>query len=249
MGDDMGYREDLSGKRFNMLVVIKFDHYSKKGTHTRAHWLCQCDCGNTNVVASDNLKSGGVKSCGCARHKQPKSFIDLSGLKFNRLLVINEAFVRNQAHYWNCKCDCGTEKIINGSKLKNGRTKSCGCLQFENRHRGYSEATFNAIYSQYKSNARKRNLDFELDKNYFKKITQQNCFYCGAEPNCIRKSTSGNGDYIYNGIDRLDSLRGYVIDNVVPCCPRCNEGKMDIPLNEFLDWIKRIYEYKFINNN
>ena len=32
---------------------------------------------------------------------------------------------------WVCKCDCGNEAIIGGNKLKNGHTKSCGCLVSE----------------------------------------------------------------------------------------------------------------------
>jgi hypothetical protein len=50
-----------------------------------------------------------------------------------------------------------------------------------------------------------------------------------------------NGDYVYNGIDRLDSSRGYEMGNVVPCCKQCNWAKNDIPYDEFLDWIKRVH--------
>ncbi len=59
-------------------------------------------------------------------------FIDLTGKKFGRLVVLKK--VDNDkwgAHQWLCKCDCGEEKIIRGSSLKSGHTKSCGCLQQE----------------------------------------------------------------------------------------------------------------------
>lgn len=63
---------------------------------------------------------------------------DLAGMKFNRLTVIcyNEEASRNKkGAYWNCKCECGNTCIVEGSKLKNGGTKSCGCLQKENSKR------------------------------------------------------------------------------------------------------------------
>jgi len=53
--------------------------------------------------------------------------IDLSKQKFGRLIVIE----RVENYKWLCKCDCGIEKIIRGSSLKSGDTKSCGCLAKE----------------------------------------------------------------------------------------------------------------------
>ena len=58
--------------------------------------------------------------------------LDLTGQRFGRLLVIEE-FEPNIIHkhsirYWKCKCDCGNEKIIRQDALRQGSTKSCGCL-------------------------------------------------------------------------------------------------------------------------
>lgn len=44
------------------------------------------------------------------------------------------------------------------------------------------------------------------------------------------------------GVDRVDSSKGYTIDNVVPCCDICNRMKLDKDITEFFDTIKRIYE-------
>jgi hypothetical protein len=56
---------------------------------------------------------------------------DLTGQKFGRLEVKEFAFKQNQYPIWNCLCDCGKTKEVRGSSLKNGNTKSCGCLQKE----------------------------------------------------------------------------------------------------------------------
>lgn len=59
-------------------------------------------------------------------------FIDLTGERFGRLVVIEQ--VENDKHgnrRWLCKCNCGREKIIRGSHLRQGYTQSCGCLSKE----------------------------------------------------------------------------------------------------------------------
>ena len=57
---------------------------------------------------------------------------DYSGEKFGRLTVIKrvENNKYNQVR-WLCKCDCGNEKIVLANNLRNGETKSCGCLKKE----------------------------------------------------------------------------------------------------------------------
>lgn len=60
-------------------------------------------------------------------------FIDLTGQVFGRLTVISRAENKGGRIYWNCKCECGNEKRISRNDLKRGSTKSCGCLNDENR--------------------------------------------------------------------------------------------------------------------
>lgn len=56
--------------------------------------------------------------------------IDMTNKRFGRLVVIKpDKKNRHGDLYWLCKCDCGNIKSINGTKLRNGWTRSCGCLQ------------------------------------------------------------------------------------------------------------------------
>lgn len=58
--------------------------------------------------------------------------IDLTGKKFGRLNVISRAKNNKDGRtMWLCVCDCGNERIISGKSLRNGHTKSCGCLNKE----------------------------------------------------------------------------------------------------------------------
>ena len=54
--------------------------------------------------------------------------LNLVGLKTGKLSVLAFSHIQNRHSKWLCRCDCGNEKIIFGSHLKNGTTKSCGCL-------------------------------------------------------------------------------------------------------------------------
>lgn len=59
--------------------------------------------------------------------------IDLTGKIFGRLLVLAQDFNcdRSKVTKWICRCDCGNVKSVNGSSLRRGLTKSCGCQNSE----------------------------------------------------------------------------------------------------------------------
>ncbi|RLB06914.1 MAG: hypothetical protein DRG27_06945 [Deltaproteobacteria bacterium] len=64
-----------------------------------------------------------------------------AGDKYNKLTAIRFDHKKENRQYWLFKCDCGNEKVIYVNHIKNGHTKSCGCLQRE-RH-----TTHNRCYS------------------------------------------------------------------------------------------------------
>ncbi len=59
-----------------------------------------------------------------------KPRIDLTGMRFGRMLVLRWYGVQGIHSTWWCRCDCGAEKAVTGTNLK-GKTKSCGCLHAE----------------------------------------------------------------------------------------------------------------------
>ena len=65
-------REDLTGKTFGRLTVIKQtdDYISPNGTHY-ARWLCKCSCEENNIikVLTQSLKSKNTQSCGCLQRE------------------------------------------------------------------------------------------------------------------------------------------------------------------------------------
>jgi len=75
-------------------------------------------------------------------------FIDITGQKFGRLTVLKKTIERkNGGVIWLCKCECGSELNTRADSLKEGRTKSCGCLQREKvtKH-GLSKTNFYQVF-------------------------------------------------------------------------------------------------------
>lgn len=59
--------------------------------------------------------------------------IDLTGKKFGRLTVLerDNSIDTKKGAFWICKCSCGNKKSISSRALREGVTKSCGCLNKE----------------------------------------------------------------------------------------------------------------------
>lgn len=76
--------------------------------------------------------------------------IDLTGQRFGRLVVIGSAGRRYKHPLWELKCDCGNTHYCVTASLRSGRTKSCGCLNREqksqNRTHGDSKSKLYHIY-------------------------------------------------------------------------------------------------------
>lgn len=129
----MGKLNDLTGKDFGLLHVVKRVEDRKKG---RPMWLCECKCGNTAVISSISLtKPDGTKSCGCLRHKTSPRIIDLTGQTFGKLTVLRrDQTSKHGAARWVCQCECGNLVTVVSDSLRSGHTKSCGCSLYQLKH-------------------------------------------------------------------------------------------------------------------
>lgn len=59
------------------------------------------------------------------------NFVDLTGMRFGRLVVVSRAENKGQMTRWNCKCDCGNTTTVYSNNLRRGYTQSCGCYRHE----------------------------------------------------------------------------------------------------------------------
>jgi CDGSH-type Zn-finger protein len=234
---------DLTGQRFGKLVVMSRAKTPKHIKGNRNYWLCKCDCGNEKVISLTNLRAKNhSRSCGCLRHKTAANFQDLTGQRFGRLVVLERSESKmtkaGLRTYWLCRCDCGNEKIAPASTLKKGTCTSCGCYKPNALPR--DESARNRVIETYKNGAIRKKIPFELTREEFFKLTDDNCAYCGQEPYLVSKSHSESDDYIHNGVDRVDNSKGYTKKNCVPCCTPCNFAKRTMGVDKFYEWVDRV---------
>lgn len=236
------HRIDLTTQKFGMLTVIALS--DKRDCRNTRKWECRCECGNICYLPTSNLKQ--QLSCGCLG----RPFIDITGQRFGRLLVLERSHIKcSQGKKWRCLCNCGSITHVVGTKLRAGSTQSCGCLLKERRflprapYKTRSPAALAAakmLIRNYKSGAKRRNLDWTLSNEDFISLTQQNCAYCDKPPS-QKLASSQNGAIVYTGVDRADNTKGYTPDNVLPCCRQCNFAKGPLSVKEFVEWIKKVY--------
>lgn len=171
------------------------------------------------------------------------------GTKFGRWTVL-ENDLRKKYKSLNpraCRvcCDCEKQTIatIPYSALRSGHSSSCGCV----KGRRSIETIWLDLYRQ----LRRRGWEIELTFIEFKAISQLPCAYCNKAPSNIhrvkykvdgknKRNDDPKWNILYSGMDRVDSTRGYIYGNVVPCCGECNQMKSALPLDKFFELIERI---------
>lgn len=70
-------RTDLTGRRFNRLLVVSFERIGKDRA---AYWRCKCDCGTQKVVCAASLIRGCTTSCGCLNREVNSKRSKIHGL-------------------------------------------------------------------------------------------------------------------------------------------------------------------------
>lgn len=221
---------NLVGHRFGKLVVTEKGGKARDG---HLMWKCKCDCGKDTEKMGRNLKIGITKSCGCL--VSPNDRVETEDQKqavlkdYNDGLLVSDIAKKNNLGYVSV---CNWLKKTQRESLNKRRIKPNGGSA---RH---------SILRNYIKSARDRELEFRLSEEEFYKITSMNCHYCGRVPSGIYESANKTGVFTYNGIDRRDNTKGYTLENSVPCCKICNRAKLDLPLQEFQEWVKDVSSFQ-----
>lgn len=106
------------------------------------------------------------------------------------------------------------------------KSKCKDCLATARRNK---ERTVRGAFSNYKTDAKKRDLIFDLSLDEFEILLNGSCKYCGKDKAW--------------GVDRVDSSTGYFTDNCVSCCRMCNQVKMHHPVSEMYAHIEKMLNH------
>jgi hypothetical protein len=174
------------------------------------------------------------------------ALINLEGKKFGKLTVIKRAGSkkfpsRTSFALWLCSCECGKTKTILSQSLVYGKTKSCGCLHKEKVAKVGTAAR--NVYRQYACRARQKNLAFAISFEQFLELMVSPCTYCGRVGMSTMHSKAGEV-FNYNGVDRVDNLKGYIEGNTESCCHDCNMMKRNSSQANFLLNCKLIVSHR-----
>lgn len=127
------------GMKFGHWQVIKFDHSNE---HRIKYFLCKCEvCGNIRPVRGTALINETSTACSKSCSES------LLGLTFGKWTVLKKDVSKPRNYI--CKCECGTIKSVFGGSLKQGSSKSCGCLKKELTKKRFQENANSHIGEKY----------------------------------------------------------------------------------------------------
>lgn len=219
---------DLTGAVYGKLTVLTREGKDKWGS---ACWLCQCECGNKHIATTRNLRTRDTTSCGC----KGKVKIDV-GQKYGFLTIIEKMpQQRHQAIRYLCECVCGTKFSTTKSNITAHHTRSCGCKQHKV---GSDHAAWKGVdtmpgryWGNVQRGAASRGLKVEVTKEEAYEIFTGYCELTG-DPISFADGTAS--------LDRIDSTRGYVADNVQWVHRLINTMKWSYPQDLFIEMCRKV---------
>lgn len=235
-------------ENFKVLKELK-DPDRKSKEEIRAVWECQCIlCNKIVKINSKQLRLKQFKrKCDCEIISEKRK--NYLGTKLGHSVITK--LLRSDDDYvvwWLAECpNCNYTKEVCSDEisrwLRNNIKIECVCVAKE-----IVDPKYALLQSQ--KSAFKKYKDGDLTLEQFVELASKNCYYCGVEPqNCSNfysykeedantlteyyKESKKHADFKYNGLDRVDNSRGHYLDNVVPCCIRCNWAKGNKTVEQF----------------
>lgn len=224
--------------KINSLTVK--DKYIK---NNRTHYLCICECGKEIEVRSGRLNS--KKSCGC---KNEIKYQDITNQRFGYLVAIKKVERKHNKTIWLCHCDCGKNVEKSLSSLKTCKdTISCGCQRHikgntNKLYKGCGNLTGHR-WSSIRKSAKNRKLEFTITIQYAWDLLVKQDFKCaisGLDIILYDHWKRGNNTA---SLDRIDSNKGYVEENVQWVHKHINKIKQDFDEEYFKYLCSKIYQH------
>lgn len=103
------------------LTIIGFD---LRREDWQNHLIALCNCGQLFKLSLVDFESDKENPCKCGGK-------EIEYKKYNSWTVIGIGEYKGSNKYYPCKCECGTERWVAASSLKQNKSRSCGCKSEE----------------------------------------------------------------------------------------------------------------------
>lgn len=145
------------------------------------------------------------------------SFIDMTGQRFERLVVLERAPNKGDDVSWKCVCDCGETLVTTGANLRRGKTRSCGCLLIESRRRKGRNGTHHKTNTRlYRIWCNMKNRCYNSNDDVYTYYGERGIYICSEWKNdfiCFYTWAIKNGYKEEFQIDRIDNKGPYSPEN------------------------------------
>jgi len=142
-----------------------------------------------------------------------------------------------ESNILNRYCNSCNSNVSKGSWYRGPKCSKCYHNERYKQNRG---KTLGQKYCHLISASKRKNSVCYIKKEEYIEIIKNGCYYCGIDL------------YLYTGssIDKIDPNKGYIKDNILPCCGDCNTIKMNIlTVKETLNVIKLLKELRNTDNS
>lgn len=148
------------------------------------------------------------------------------------------------------KCICGNAVDARITDVVRGKKKSCNCFVYRRKSAHYLWGGCGDISGNYwsivVSGAKSRKLEITISiEDAWNQFVKQNgkCALTGMP---LDFGTTKRAHDITASLDRINSSKGYIIDNIQWVHKKINVMKMDTPQNEFIEWCKKVSDYQVL---
>lgn len=181
--------------------------------------------------------------------------------RFGKLTVTSLRISQNKHTQWlnEFTCDCGS-KLLRVPCVVFGKKPIRACY-ICSRLKAPGVTTNRELYNICIRAARDRELEFLLTIEEHSNLIKQNCYCCGKAPEPYNRYLTVSGErrkaakgalqravdrawILANGVDRIDSNKGYTLDNSAACCYDCNIAKAEKTLSEYIEHCRRVLSHQ-----
>jgi hypothetical protein len=159
------------------------------------------------------------------------------GYVCEKLTVLSLDKTDKRGNHWECKCECGNLTVVEASRLSRHTVSSCGCKLEDFRKSRFCGEVTGTFFGICQRNAKLRNIIFKITKEDIEFIWKKQkglCALTGIPLEFGRKRYEGYRSTA--SIDRIDSKRGYELENIQIVHKTVNIMKMSLSQEEFIEW-------------